>query len=117
MIFTVYFSLGIAVLAPRARYSFATAQKSIQKRPPLQLRPVKDTGYPLNHRYYHAAPELAYVVKHVCSDSWHRKPMIITMVQWLAEVDLKSKSKTVEQSNVCVIKFVFFLFLTPSFVC
>ena len=36
-VFFAYF--GIAVLAPRASYSFATAQKSNQKRPPLQLRP------------------------------------------------------------------------------
>ncbi len=33
--FTVYFYFGIAVLAPRARHSFATAQKSTQKRQPL----------------------------------------------------------------------------------
>jgi len=43
--FTGYFSFGIAVFAPRARYSFATAQKSTQKRPPRQLRPcIKHRG-------------------------------------------------------------------------
>jgi hypothetical protein len=35
LVFTCSFYLGLAVLAPRARYSFATAQKSTQKRPPL----------------------------------------------------------------------------------
>ena len=54
-----YFKLGFAVVAPRASYSFAAAQKSNQKRPPLQLRPVKDTGFPTKRRSYHAAPELA----------------------------------------------------------
>ena len=32
-----FFWLGIAVFAPRASHSFATAQKSNQKRPPLRL--------------------------------------------------------------------------------
>ena len=41
MAFRIEFLLGIAVFAPRARYSFATAQKSTQKRPPRQLRPKK----------------------------------------------------------------------------
>ena len=39
--YTVYFYLGIAGLAPQASNSFATAQKSNQKRPPRQLRPCK----------------------------------------------------------------------------
>ena len=33
------FVFGIAVLAPRARYFFATAHTTAQKRPPRQLRP------------------------------------------------------------------------------
>jgi len=39
LVFTVGFYLSIAGLAPLASYSFATAQKSNQKRPPQQLRP------------------------------------------------------------------------------
>jgi hypothetical protein len=40
-VFGIYFFFlsGIAVLAPRASHSFATAQKSNQKKPPRQLRP------------------------------------------------------------------------------
>jgi hypothetical protein len=45
MSFTVDVWLGIAVFAPRARYSFATAQKSTQKRPPRQLRPKKQGSH------------------------------------------------------------------------
>ena len=33
--FTISFYFGIVVVAPRASFSFATAQKSNQKRPPL----------------------------------------------------------------------------------
>ena len=36
-----FVALDIAVLAPRARYSFATAQKSTQKRPPRITCPEK----------------------------------------------------------------------------
>jgi len=58
--FTIIFHFGIAVIAPRASHSFATAQKSNQKRPPPRLRPcIKTQGFPFMHLYYHAAPELA----------------------------------------------------------
>ncbi len=51
---------GLAGFATQASYSFATAQKSNQKRPPPRLRPcMKTQGFPFNHLYYHAAPELA----------------------------------------------------------
>ena len=54
------FYFGIAVVAPRASHSFATAQKSNQKRPPPRLRPcMKTQGFPFRCLYYHAAPELA----------------------------------------------------------
>ena len=47
--FTWCFWLGIAVIAPRARHFFATAQKSAQKRPSLRLTPLqKDTGVPID---------------------------------------------------------------------
>jgi len=85
--FTVYFYLDIAGLAPQASYSFSAAKKSNQKRPPQQLRPVNDTGFPFSHYRYHAVPELAHVRKHVRSDNWHRKPMITAPPKWLAEVD------------------------------
>ncbi len=75
--------LGIAVLALRARYSFATAQKSTQKRPPRQLRPVKGTGFPFSQHRYHAAPELAKDAQ----TRWRRKLMITVLTKWLAEVE------------------------------
>ena len=71
--FTERLYLDIAGLAPLARYSLSTATKSTQKRPPRQLRPVKDTGYPFSHYRYHAVPELAYVEKHVRSDMLAQK--------------------------------------------
>ena len=43
LVFTAYFYLGIAGLAPLASHSFATAQKSDQKRPPLFVCPEKNT--------------------------------------------------------------------------
>ena len=89
LVSTVVVILGIAGLAPRARHSFATAQKSAQKRPPQQLRPVKGTGFPFSHYRYHAVPELAKNAQ-TC---WHRKPMITVPAKWLAEVDkVKVKS-------------------------
>jgi len=81
--------LGIAGLAPLASHSFATAQKSNQKRPPLQLRPVKSTGFPFRQHRYHAAPELAKNAQ-TC---WHRKPMITAPPKWLVEVEGRSKEK------------------------
>jgi len=41
LMFMTFVYFGIAGLAPLASYSFATAQKSNQKRPPRQLRPCK----------------------------------------------------------------------------
>jgi hypothetical protein len=40
-----FFCLGIAVFAPRASHFFATAQKSNQKKPPLQRRPKKQGSH------------------------------------------------------------------------
>ena len=56
LIFTFYFSLEIAVRALRACYSFATAQKSSQKRPPNSFAPRKALGVPelLTVAYEHA---------------------------------------------------------------
>ena len=87
--FTGDFLLGIAGLAPLASHSLSTATKSNQKRPPRQLRPVKNTGFPSNRGGYHAAPELAKNAQ-TC---WYREPMITTPVKWLAKVDCESKSK------------------------
>jgi hypothetical protein len=81
--FTTDIYSGIAGLAPLASYSFSTAKKSNQKRPPRQLRPVKDTGFPFRQHHYHAAPELAQNAQ-TC---WHRKPMITAPPKWLAEVE------------------------------
>ena len=67
----------------------STATKSNQKRPPRQLRPVKDTGFPFNRGGYHAAPELA----NNAQTCWHREPMITTPVKWLAKVGGESKAK------------------------
>ena len=77
------FTLGIAVLAPQASHSLSTATKSNQKRPPRQLRPVKDTGCPFNRDIYHATPELAEDAQ-TC---WRRSPMINAPIKWLAKVD------------------------------
>jgi len=97
------FLLGIAVIAPRASYSFATAQKSNQKRPPLQLRPVKGTGFPSRCMHNRAAPELAKNAQ-TC---WHRKPTITQTPQWLAlKVDDDSKEK-----NCIDVKLTFQLFI------
>ena len=52
--------------------SFATAQKSNQKKPSLQLRPW-ETGCLFSLLYYHAAPELAHVEKHMHSDMLAQK--------------------------------------------
>ena len=81
--------------------------------------PVKDTGCPLNRGCYHAAPELAKDAQ-TC---WHRRPMITTTVQWLAEVG-KVKVNNCRNSKACVsnyafvlcfsvFRFCFFLFLVP----
>ncbi len=72
LIFTTLIWLGISVFAPRASDSFATAQKSNQKRPPLRLRPAKDAGSPFRCSRYHAAPELTHE-KHVGSDMLAQK--------------------------------------------
>ncbi len=93
LIFKGVLVLSIAGLAPLARHSFATAQKSTQKRPPHQLRPVKSTGYPLSPHHRHAAKKLAHVKKHACSNSFHGKPMTMAQPQWLAEVEVKSKTE------------------------
>ena len=44
--FTTYLNFNIAGLAPLASYSFATAQKSNQKRPPNSFAPRKAFGVP-----------------------------------------------------------------------
>ena len=80
---------GIAGLAPRASYSLSTATKSNQKRPPRQLRPVKNTGFPFNRGGYHAAPELA----NNAQTCWHREPMITTPLKRLAKVEEESTAK------------------------
>jgi hypothetical protein len=63
-------------------------------------------------------PELAHAKKHVSSDNWRRKPMIITLVQWLAKVDGKSKAKTVSSFStvrlLCGFLFLGVVFLTFS---
>ena len=46
LIFILFIYLGIAGLAPLASYSFATAQKSNQKRPPTSFAPRKTLGVP-----------------------------------------------------------------------
>ncbi len=92
----------IAGLAPLARHFFSAAKKSTQKRPPHQLRPVKSTGYPLSPHHCHAAKKLAHVKKHACSNSFHGKPMTMAQPQWLAEVEVKSKTekqKTVQNKE------------------
>ena len=47
LIFTIDFLLGVVGLAPLASYSFATAQKSNQKKPSLRLAPRKKHGVPI----------------------------------------------------------------------
>ena len=63
-------ALEIAVIAPRASYSFSTAKKSNQKKPPLQLRPCKETqGFPLRQHSYHAVKKLAENAQTVFTES------------------------------------------------
>jgi len=59
----------------------------------------KKQGFPLIQRYYHAAPELAHVEKHVRSDSCRRKLMITALDKWLPKVDFRSRSKTLRTFN------------------
>ena len=92
--FISYVYLGIAGLAPLARYSLSTATKSTQKRPPRQLRPCK------RHRGSHLAsiiimlrqnsPTLKNTYAQTC---WHRKPMITILAKWLAKVGWKPNEK------------------------
>ena len=83
------FWFGFAVHAPRACHSFATAQKTNEKRPPRSYAPVKSTGVPDETAQLSCCER----TRKQRSDSFHRKPMTTAQFQRLAEVGLKSKDK------------------------
>ena len=65
---------------------FCNSPKEYPEKAATSAAPLEKQGFPLLQYCYHAAPELAHVEKHVHSDSWHRKPMITALPQWLAKV-------------------------------
>ena len=81
--------------SPRRRVTLCQQPQRVTRKDRHVSYAPKKQGFPFIRQHYPAAPELAHVKSTCAQTCWHRKLMIMLPDKWLAEVGLRSKSKTV----------------------